>query len=158
MIYYTHEKTPRIKTNRVLKILFSICGGLFTALFLFVAIATSVISKSIAPALIILVPVIFTAALTVICIADMNKAYIEISDHGIKVVDYYFFFKKEHTVLINEIHKAEIVFGRSFRVKGYRYSFAGFTYIVFTDKNDKYLFKVINCPETKEYFNKYIKS
>ncbi|MBQ3527468.1 MAG: hypothetical protein IJA52_02815 [Clostridia bacterium] len=158
MRFNTHERSPKIKINKTLKFLLALCIGFFTALFFFVAIATSIIAQSFAPALTILIPVTLTVAFLVITMIDMNKAYIEVKDNCIRVVDYYFLFKKERIVLLDEIDKAEICIGHSFRVKGYRYSMAGFTYIVFTDKNDKYLFKVINCPETKEYFNKYIKS
>ena len=52
------------------------------------------------------------------------------------------------------IKTAEIALGYSFRVRGYRYSMMGYSYIIFRDTNNKYLFKVINCPETNEFFSK----
>ena len=86
----------------------------------------------------------------------MNKAYVQIEGDNITVVDFYFFSKKERSFKFDEIKAAEIALGYSFRVRGYRYSMMGFSYIVFRNDNNKYLFKVINCPETNEYFSKHL--
>ena len=117
-----------------------------------IAIDTSIMSHSILPAAITLIPVAFLIVTTI----DMNKAYIQIDGENITVVDYYFFSRKEKCFTIDEIKTAEIALGYSFRVRGYRYSMMGFSYIVFRNDNNKYLFKVINCPETNEFFSKYI--
>ena len=85
----------------------------------------------------------------------MNKAYVQIDGESIIAVDYYFFLRKEKCFTIDEIKTAEIALGYSFRVHGYRYSMMGFSYIVFRNADNKYLFKIINSPETKEYFYKY---
>ena len=121
---------------------------------MFLAIATSIMSHSILPALIILIPVAFIASFAIVTTIDMNKAYVQIDGDNITVVDYYFFSKKERCFKIDEIKTAEIELGYSFRVRGYRYSMMGFSYIVFRNDNNKYLFKVINCPETYEFFSK----
>ena len=113
-------------------------------------------SHSILPAAITLIPVTFIAAFVIVTTIDMNKAYIQIDGENITVVDYYFFSRKEKCFTIDEIKTAEIALGYSFRVRGYRYSMMGFSYIVFRNDNNKYLFKVINCPETNDFFSKYI--
>ena len=150
MIFNTHDRTPKIKTNKTLKIMLISCWSFIGAVFLFFAIATSIMSRSILPALIILIPTIL-----IVTTIDMNKAYVQIEGNNITVVDYYFFSKKERCFKIDEIKTAEIELGYSFRVRGYRYSMMGFSYIVFRNDNNKYLFKVINCPETNDFFSKH---
>ena len=156
MLFNTHDRTPKLKTNKTLKIMLILCCCLNGALFLFAAIATSIISRSILPALIILIPTILIVTFVIVTTIDMNKAYVQIEGNNITVVDYYFFSKKERCFKIDGIKTAEIAPGYSFCVRGYRYSMMGFSYIVFRNDNNKYLFKVINCPETNDFFSKYI--
>ena len=156
MIFNTHDRTPKLKTNKTLKIMLILCWSLVGALFLFFAIATSIISHSILPALIILIPATLIVTFIIVSSIDMNKAYVQIEGDNITVVDFYFFSKKERSFKFDEIKAAEIALGYSFRVRGYRYSMMGFSYIVFRNDNNKYLFKVINCPETNEYFSKHL--
>ena len=130
------------------------CWSFIGAVFLFFAIATSIMSRSILPALIILIPTILIVTFVFVTTIDMNKAYVQIEGNNITVVDYYFFSKKERSFNFDEIKTAEIALGYSFRVRGYRYSMMGYSYIIFRDTNNKYLFKVINCPETNEFFSK----
>ena len=155
MIFNTHDRTPKIKTNKTLKIMLISCWSFMGAVFLFFAIATSIMSHSILPAAIILIPVTFIAAFGIVTTIDMNKAYIQIDDENITVVDYYWLSKKEKSFTFDEIKTAEIALGYSFPVRGYRYSMMGFSYIVFRNADNKYLFKIINCPETNEFFSKY---
>lgn len=131
------------------------CWSFIGAVFLFLAIATSIMSRSILPALIILIPTILIAAFVIVTTIDMNKAYVQIEGNNITVVDYYFFSRKEKCFTIDEIKTAEITLGYSFRVRGYRYGMMGVSYIVFRNDNNKYLFKVINCPETNDFFSKH---
>ena len=133
-----------------------LCWSLMGALFLFAAIATSIMSRSILPALIILIPVTLVVTSVIVSSSDMNKAYVQIEGDSITVVDYYFFSKKERCFKIDGIKTAEIELGYSFRVRGYRYSMMGFSYIVFRNADNKYLFKIINCPETNEFFSKHL--
>lgn len=155
MIFNTHDRTPKIKTNKTPKIMLILCWSLMGVLFLFAAIATSIMSHSILPAAITLIPFTFIAAFVIVTTIDMNKAYIQIDGENITVVDYYFFSRKEKCFTIDEIKTAEIALGYSSRVRGYRYSMTGFSYIVFRNGNNKYLFKVINCPETNDFFSKH---
>ena len=155
MIFNTHDRTPKIKTNKTLKIMLISCWSFIGAVFLFFAIATSIMSRSILPALIILIPTILIVTFVIVTIIDMNKDYVQIEGNDITVVDYYFFSKKERSFNFDEIKTAEIALGYSFRVRGYRYGMMGFSYIVFRNANNKYLFKVINCPETNDFFSKH---
>ena len=132
-----------------------LCWSLMGAFFLFLAIATSIMSHSILPALIILIPATLIVTFVIVTILDMNKAYVQIDGENITVVDYYWLSKKEKSFTFDEIKIAEIALGYSFRVRGYRYSMMGFSYIVFRNADNKYLFKIINCPETNEFFSKY---
>ena len=155
MIFNTHDRTPKIKTNKTLKIVLVLCSSLMGAFFLFLAIATSIMSHSILPALIILIPTTLIVTFVIVTILDMNKAYVQIDGENITVVDYYWLSKKEKSFTFDEIKTAEIALGYSFRVRGYRYSMMEFSYIVFRNADNKYLFKIINCPETNEFFSKY---
>lgn len=154
MIFGTHNRTPKTKTNKTVKFMLILGWSLLGTLFLFVAIIASITIQSIKPALIILVSVAVLAIFFVITLSDMNRAYIKINEDTVTVIDYYFFLKKERVFSVNEIKKAEIHFGYSMKVRGYRHSSMGCTYIVFKNENNKYLFKIINCPETHEYFGK----
>ena len=155
MLFNTHSRTPKIKTGKALKALLIFSYSFVIALFLLLSTTLSLISQSIVPALIILIPVAFIAAFVIVSTIDMNKAYIQIDGDNIIVVDYYFFSRKEKCFTIDEIKKAEITRGCSFRVRGYRYSMMNFSYIIFRNKNNKYLFKVICSPETYAFFGQY---
>lgn len=155
MIFNTHDRTPKIKTNKTLKIMLVLCSSFMGAFFLFLAIATSIMSHSILPALIILISTTLIVTFAIVTILDMNKAYVQIDGENITVVDYYWLSRKEKSFTFDEIKTAEIALGYSFRVRGYRYSMMGFSYIVFRNADNKYLFKIINCPETNEFFSKY---
>ena len=155
MIFNTHDRTPKIKANKTLKIMLVLCWSLMGAFFLFLAIATSIMSHSILPALIILIPTTLIVTFVIVTILDMKKAYVQIDGENITVVDYYWLSKKEKSFTFDEIKTTEIALGYSFRVRGYRYSMMEFSYIVFRNADNKYLFKIINSPETKEYFCKY---
>ena len=156
MIFNTHDRTPKIKTNKTLKIMLISGWSFIGAVFLFFAIAISIMSRSILPALIIPIPTILIVTFVIVTIIDMNKAYVRIEGNNITVVDYYFFTRKERSFNFDEIKTTEIVLGYSFRVRGYRYSMMGFSYIVFRNADNKYLFKIINCPETNEFFSKHL--
>ncbi len=155
MIFNTHDRTPKIQTNKTLKIMLISYWSFLGAVFLFFAIATSIMSQSALPALIILIPIAFIVTFAIVTMIDMNKAYVQIDGDNVIVVDYFFLSKKKRFFNFHEIKTAEIAHGYSFRVRGYRYSMMGFSYIVFRNANNKYLFKVINCPETNEFFSKH---
>ena len=106
-----------------------LCWSLIGAFFLLLTIATSIMSHSILPALIILISVAFIASFAIVTTIDMNKAYVQIDGDNITVVDYYF-FKKERCFRFDEIKTAEIALGYYFRVRGYRYSMMGYSYII----------------------------
>ena len=80
-----------------------LCWSLIGAFFLFLTIATSIMSHSILPALIILISVAFIASFEIVTTIDMNKAYVQIDGDNITVVDYYFFSKKEVTFVYQKL-------------------------------------------------------
>lgn len=155
MRFHTHDRTPKTKMAKSAKAMLAVGFGLIFALFVFVAMVCSLCTNSIAPAVLILTPVFVLAILFTIVQKDMAKAFVEINNDTITVVDYYFGIKKEKSFLIHDIANAEILIGYSMRVRGYRYSNGGCSYIVIRDNNGKYLFKIICVPETKQFFEKY---
>ncbi len=152
----THDRTPKTEIKKSVKIILTIGFCLFISLFLFMAVVCSLHINSIMPAVVILAPVLVLAILFVITQKDMDKAFIEIVDDVITVTDYYFGIKKEKTFSMREIDTVEILSGYSMGVRGYRYSNAGCSYIVFRDNCGKYMFKVICVRETKQFFSKYL--
>ncbi|MBR2860311.1 MAG: hypothetical protein IKB86_00500 [Clostridia bacterium] len=151
----THTRTPNPKNSHFIQILFLICAILIYSIFGLLSFACFYYAHSFIGGIsIILIPVLLTAII-LIHIKDIEKAYIEIKDNKIYVVDYYWGVKKEQCFSFFDITSAEICIGYSHKVKGYRLSFAGIQYIVFR-KDNKYLFKIIYLPETEEIFKQYL--
>jgi len=151
----THDRTPRPENSKLIKGLFVLCGVLMYSIFGMGSFACFYYAKSIVGGIfIILIPVLM-AALILTHIKDMERAYVEINENEIHIVDYYWGIKKEKHISYADITSAEIHIGDSHKVKGYRWSFAGMQYIVFK-KDNKYLFKIICLPETKEVFKQYL--
>lgn len=131
------------------------CWSFMGAVLLFFTIVISIFIHSILPFFIVFIPVVFIASFVIVTAIDMSKAYVQIDENNITVVDYYFFLKKERRFKNEEIKTAELHRGGSFHLRGYRHNMMGFSYIVFRNHNNKYLFKIINCPETNEFFSKH---
>ena len=152
----THDRTPRPKNSKLIKGLFLFCWLLMFSIFCLGSFACFYYAKSIAGGLsVLLIPILMTAILLT-HIKDMERAYVEIIDDEISVVDYYWGVKKEKHFALSDITSAEICIGYSHKVKGYRFSFSGMRYIVFKN-GDKYLFKIIALPETEDIFKEYIR-
>ena len=152
----THDRTPRPENSKLIKGLFVLCGVLMYSIFGLGSFACFYYAKSIVGGIfIILIPVLMTA-LILTHIKDMERAYVEINENEIHIVDYYWGIKKEKHISYADITSAEIHIGYSHKVRGYRWSFAGMQYIVFK-KDNKYLFKIIHLPETEEIFKQYLR-
>ena len=148
----THDRTPRPENSKLIKGLFVLCGVLMYSIFGLVAFDCFYYANSImGGVLIILIPVLMTT-LILTHIKDIERAYVEINENEIHVVDYYWGIKKEKHISYTDITSAEICIGYSHKVKGYRLSFAGMQYIVFK-KDKEYLFKIIYHTITSPYYN-----
>ena len=151
----THDRTPRPKDSKLVKGLLMLCGILMLSIFGLASFACFYYAKSIMGGIsVILIPILMTAVILT-HIKDMKRAYVEIIDDEISVVDYYWGIKKEKHFTFSDITSAEICIGYSHKVKGYRYSGLGMRYIVFRNDN-QYLFKIIALPQTEELFQKYL--
>ena len=154
----THDRTPRPENSKLIKGLFVLCGVLMYSIFGLGSFACFYYAKSIVGGifiiLLILTPVLMTA-LILTHNKDMERAYVELNENEIHIVDYYWGIKKEKHISYADITSAEICIGYSHKVKGYRLSSVGMQYIVFK-KDKKYLFKIIYLPETEEIFKQYI--
>ena len=151
----THDRTPRPKNSKLIKVLLVLCAILMFGIFGLLSFACFYYAKSFIGGIsVILIPILLTAII-LIYIKDIEKAYIEIKENEIYVVDYYWGVKKEQRFSFSDITSAEICIGYSHKVKGYRLSFAGMRYIVFK-KDNKYLFKIIYLPETEAIFKQYL--
>ena len=157
MVFNTHDRTPRPKMNKSLKILFFINFAILYSFFIFAAIATSISAGNIKPALLIVTVISAVTLLSVACFLDIKRPYVKIDEDNITVVDFLFFIKKEKKFTIGEIKQAEVVNAHSFKVRGQRLRIMGAYYIIFKGENNKYLFKIIYYPETKDFWEKYVK-
>ena len=147
----THDRTPRPENSKLIKGLFVLCGILMYSIFVLASFACFYYAQSFIGGIsVMLIPILLTAII-LIHIKDIEKAYIEIKENKIYVVDYYWGIKKDKHISFSDITSAEICIGYSHKVKGYRFSFAGMRYIVFK-KDNKYLFKIIYLPETEKIF------
>ena len=152
----THDRTPRPKNSKLVKGLLLFCLLLMFSIFCLGSFACFYYAKSIAGGIsVLLIPFLMTAIILT-HIKDMERAYIEIIDDKISVVDYYWGVKKEKHFTFSDITSAEIHIGYSHKVKGYRHSTAGMKYIIFKN-GDNYLFKIIALPKTEEIFKEYIR-
>ena len=151
----THDRTPRPQNSKFIKVMFLICAILIYSVFGLVAFACFYYAQSfVGGLLVIFISVLLTASILT-HIKDMEKAYVEIKENEIYVVDYYWGIKKEKHISFSDITSAEICIGYSRKVRGYRWSFSGMRYIVLK-KNKKYLFKIVYLPETEEIFKQYL--
>lgn len=153
MRFNTHDRTPRPEIKKSIKIIFAVILGLLFGVSLCLIVIACLSIDFILPIAIIATLII----LLVIFLNDIQKEYIEIIDNKITVVNYNFNVKKEKNFLLSDIAYAEILITSSPRVRGKRINMAGISYIVFRDKNDKYMFKVLCTPESKHFFANYIK-
>ena len=157
MKFHTHGRTPKPKYKEPVYILLGVLYGLFIFAFLFSAIICSIYAGSFAPATVILTTMFLIAALMFITQKDMDKAYVEVDNDVITVVDYYCDIKKEKIFSVQDIGYAEILAASSVRIRGYVHNISCISYIVFRDIGSKYMFKIICLPERKEFFGKYLK-
>ena len=151
----THNRTPKPQNSNIIKVLLLLNTALIYGMFGLLSFACFYYVRSIFGGIfVILIPIALTAII-LLHIKDMEKAYVEIKEDVIYVVDYYWGIKKEKHISRSDITSAEICIGYSCKVKGYRFSFGGMRYIVFRN-NKKYLFKIIYLPETDEIFKQYL--
>ena len=151
----THGCTARPQNSKLINALFAICGILMFGIFALVSFACFYYANSIVGGIFIILIPVFMTALILTHNKDMERAYVEINENEIHIVDYYWGIKKEKHISRSDITSAEICIGYSHKVKGYRFSFARMRYIVFRN-NKNYLFKIICLPETEEFFKQYL--
>lgn len=90
MRFNMHNRTPKNKTPKSVKLMLIGEWGFLFAIFAFLAIVCSFYASCVAPAVLIITPVFILTALFWVTQKDMEKAYIEINDDTISAVDYYF--------------------------------------------------------------------
>ncbi len=151
----THDRTPKPKMSKLIKVLLAVCATLIYGIFALLSFACFCYGQSIVGGLLVIGLAVTLTLLVLIPIWDMNKAYVDINGENIWVVDYYLGIPRTKTYAFSDIASAEIALGYSHRVKGYRMGVAGIRYIVFKNKK-RYLFKIIYLPETEEIFKQYL--
>lgn len=160
MKFMTHELPPKYISSRTAKITLIILGVLWMAFLIAVNIVLGVsyftdIYDGIVFFSVSVLPFLILAAIWLVVLRDMGKAFVEVGGDKITVVDYYVGIRREKIYFTKDVATAEILSGYSMRVRGYRFSgrgCSGLMYIVFRGERGNYLFKVICSPETEAYF------
>ena len=148
----THDRTPCPKMSKFLIAMFAIgVGGMYFSLLMGSFLCFYYAESVVGGILMIILPTVLIAWI-LIRIRNISKAYVEIDGETIRVVDYYWGFKKEQIFSFSDITSGEIVLGGSLKVKGYS---VGMRYIIFK-KDGKYLFKIIYLPETERVFKRFL--
>lgn len=156
MKVFTHHSGEKKPLPRSYKILMAVCLSITPCSILFLAVVLSIEVKSVTPALIILLPFAAIALWVHVITRDMEKAYVEITDDTITVVDYYYGVRKEKQFRTCDIVSTEVISGYSLRVRGYRHSYMGICYRIFRGEKGRYLFKLIDIPESAASFQRYL--
>lgn len=156
MKFNTHSQTPKPKSSKLIKVLFSISLILMYIIPLMGIYCCFYYAKSIVGGILLIVLTITLTAICVIMGLDIEKAYVEFSENDICVVDYYFLIKKEKHFKFQDIAKLEITYSGSYKLHGYRLNIVGFRYIVFRDAKSKYLFKILYTEENYEQLKKIL--
>ncbi len=90
----THSPAPSPKVQKPILVLFFVAIGLLYALFLLGSFACFYYAKSVPNGILLIVIPIVMTMVCCIMLSDMRKAYIEVDESMIRVVDYYFGIKK----------------------------------------------------------------
>ena len=139
MKIYIHSQTPKPKMSKTIKIMFIITSSLFLSIFLLAAFVCFFIANSIIGGIILILIPIFLFALVYFSITDLEKAYIEICEDHIVAVEFFAGISKIKRFQKDDIQSYK--FSKSLdRIPGTKLKFV--RYIVFYDKNGKYLFKI----------------
>ena len=153
MRFYTHEETPPRPASAQAKALL-IIGLLLT--YGISGYFTIFMWQEHDHILFRLFPAIAAAAFTFIVVFicyDLSKAYVEIRDQTVTVVDYYCFIKRQRHFAVQEIATVEEVFD-IWGLHGYH--LRSYHYLYFLDDRGKYLFKIIDLASTREQILQYL--
>ena len=86
----------------------------------------------------------------------MSKSYAEFDDENVRVVEFYFFNKKEKVIHHSCVKRKNREFafdvpGRRIHIPRLFRDFVEFKYIVFYDDDGEFLFKILDTPEGNEW-------
>lgn len=156
MRFNTHDTTPRRQNSKKVKLTFSVSLPFVGVALLFFAVVCSYYARNALVGVLMVAPFVVFGGVYYRMTLDMNKAFVEFDGNEIRVVDYYFGAKREKTFLTADVASAQSLWGGSFRIKGYRWHYVGMHYIVFRDRDGKYLFKILALPETRDAFGAFV--
>lgn len=143
MKFNTYDRTPRVKTPKWIKIFLLSFFVFFIAVMLFAGIIMSIDNQSIFPILATVISLAFVAFIASIYIYNVRKAYFEVDENTVKLISYPFFKKREKIVCLHDIKNIKLRLGGGL---------GSIPYIVFKNQQNKTLFKTVNVPEIKSYF------
>lgn len=148
-----HDHTPRRSLSRFQKVMFLLSAVLLYSIPVLLACCLFYYERNILAGILTLVVPIALVAVAAIPFVDMSRSYVEFDGDTVTVVDYYCFLKKEKRFNICQIDSTESLLANSFRMRGRRMGYNFFTvrYIVFRDRNGRYLFKILETAEAKDW-------
>ena len=129
------------------------------AFILFVVVVMCLYIHSIAPALVVLVPVGILAAGLAEQMWDFKHAYVELNGTELQQVDYLFWCPRKRQVSMTEIVQAEVYHSGSSRIPGRQWGMqlGGLqSYIVFYDARGKARFRLVYTPERAAFFRQFV--
>ncbi len=142
MKFNTYDRTPSVKAPKWIKMFLISFFVFFTAIMLFVGIIISIDNQSIFPILITVISLSFVAFMASMYIYNAYKAYFEIDATTIKLISYPFFKRRERIFSLSDIKKIKWQYGGR----------VGISYLIFKNHKNNTLFRTINVPEIKSYF------
>ena len=141
MKFNTYDRTPRIKAPKWIKIFLISFFAVLIAITLFVTILISIERQNIFLFIVCFLILLICVLVVSASCYNVSKSYFEIDATQIKIVDYPFFKKRERSFFLDDIEKIK-----------WQFNAKGPSYFVFKNNKNKILFRTINAPEIKSYF------
>ena len=156
MRFNTHDTTPRRQNSKKGRLILSVSLSLVGVFLLFFAVVCSYYARNALVGVLMVAPFVILGGVYYRTTLDMKKAFVELDGNEIRIVDYYLGAKREKAFLTADVASAQSCWGGSFRIKGYRWNLVGMRYIVFRGENGKYLFKILDTPETRKAVGAFV--
>ena len=141
MKFNTYDRTPRVKTQKWIKIFLISFFAVLIAITLFVTILISIERQNIFLFIVCFLILLFCVLVVSAWCYNISKSYFEIDATKIKIIDYPFFKKRERSFFLNDIEKIK-----------WQSNVKGPSYYIFKNNKNKILFRTISAPEIKSHF------
>lgn len=149
-----HEDTPTPVTSKIPKVLVVLIIGWISLVIGLVVFCLCYYAQQYFCALVLVIMILLCISMCWLGILDLKKSYIDIDSTKITVVEYNLGIKKVKTFYVSDIKYVTYSNGNALAIKGSRNKYT--EYIILRGVKKKYLFKIIDTPKTREYFENLI--